>query len=229
MATRGYASDLTDAQWATLAPLLAPSGLGRPLQHDLRVLTNAILYVLRTGCQWRMLPQDFPPWSTVYHHFRKWRDSGTWEAVTQTLRQQVRSARSGRPTPARRSSIFRSVQNHGKRGPRGYDGGKRVNRPEAPYLGGYCGLATGSGGASADIQDRDGAFAVLEQAAHRRGRWHSLGRRGLSRAVCALGSRSVGLDHRDWATRGRTQSASPCSRAAGWWSGLSPGWVVAGA
>ena len=100
MATRGYASDLTDAQWATLAPLLAPSGLGRPLQHDLRVLTNAILYVLRTGCQWRMLPQDFPPWSTVYHHFRKWRDSSTWEAVTQTLRQQVRVRQERAPHPS---------------------------------------------------------------------------------------------------------------------------------
>ncbi len=70
MTKPGYDSDLTDAQWAQPSPLLPPPGRGRPRQHELRVLINAILYVLRTGCQWRMLPHDFPPWSTVYHHFR---------------------------------------------------------------------------------------------------------------------------------------------------------------
>ena len=90
MAKRSYASDLTDEQWRLLAPLLAPSGLGRPPQHDLRSITNAILYVLRTGCQWRMLPHDFPPWSTVYHHCRQWRADGTWAAVMPAWRQQVR-------------------------------------------------------------------------------------------------------------------------------------------
>ena len=88
MAKRSYTIDLTVEHWRLLAPLLAPSGLGRPLQHDLRIITDAILYVLRTGCQWRILPHDFPPWATVYHHCRKWRDDGAWAAVIHAWRQQ---------------------------------------------------------------------------------------------------------------------------------------------
>ena len=99
MTKPGYDSDLTDAQWAHLSPLLPPPGLGRPRQHEVRVLINAILYVLRTGCQWRLLPHAFPPWSTVYHHFRKWRDDDTWEPVMQALRQQVRVHSDRAPQP----------------------------------------------------------------------------------------------------------------------------------
>jgi transposase len=100
MAQPGYDSDLTDAQWARLAPLLPPPGIGHPQQHDLRVIVNAILYVLRTGCQWRLLPKDFPPWSTVYHHFRKWRDEGTWEEVMHALRRQERQRVGRDPEPS---------------------------------------------------------------------------------------------------------------------------------
>jgi putative transposase len=100
MTKPGYDSDLTDAQWAHLSPLLPPPGRGRPRQHEVRVLINAILYVLRTGCQWRLLPHDFPPWSTVYHHFRKWRDDDTWEPVMQALRQQVRVHSDRAPQPS---------------------------------------------------------------------------------------------------------------------------------
>jgi len=100
MAKEGYDSDVTDEQWTQLAPLLPPAGLGRPQQHDLRIIINALLYVLRTGCQWRMLPHDFPPWSTVYHHFRKWRDDGAWEPVLQALRQQARVHSDRDPQPS---------------------------------------------------------------------------------------------------------------------------------
>lgn len=76
MARNRYPTDLTAGQWAQLVPLLLPPGIGPPLRHERRVLVNAILYVLRSGCPWRLLPQDFPPGSTVYHHCRKWRDEG---------------------------------------------------------------------------------------------------------------------------------------------------------
>ncbi len=100
MARPRYPSDLTDAEWVVLAPLV-PSVRpgGRPAHHDRRELVNGILYVLRTGCQWRALPHDLPPWGTVWWYFRCWRDDGTWERITTSLREQAR--RVGRePTPS---------------------------------------------------------------------------------------------------------------------------------
>ena len=100
MAQKCYPTDLTEAQWAQLAPLLPPPGIGPPLRHAQRVLVNAILYVLRSGCPWRLLPHDFPPWSTVYHHFRKWRDEGVWAEVMHALRRQERQRRDRAPEPS---------------------------------------------------------------------------------------------------------------------------------
>ena len=91
-----YPSDLSDAQWAVLAPLLPPpKPTGRPRVVDRRELVNAILYVLRTGCPWRHLPHDLPQWSTTQSCFRRWRLDGTWERVHAALRERVRE-RAGR-------------------------------------------------------------------------------------------------------------------------------------
>ena len=99
-----YPSDLTDAQWAKLKPLLEdPVGNrhagGRPRKYTLRRVTDAVLYVVKTGCQWRQMPVDFPPWQTVYQQFRTWRLRGTWERVTKSLREQGRKAGGRSPTP----------------------------------------------------------------------------------------------------------------------------------
>lgn len=86
-----YPSDLTEAQWDRIRPLVPPvKPGGRPSSVPRRELLNAILYVLRSGCTWRMLPHDFPPWSTAYHYFRCWRLDGTWERIQDALREQVR-------------------------------------------------------------------------------------------------------------------------------------------
>ena len=100
MTPKGYPTDLTEAQWAQLRPLLPPPGIGPPLRHEQRVLVNAILYILRSGGPWRLLPHDFPPWSTVYHHFRKWRNEGVWQEVMHTLRHQERQRRNRHPAPS---------------------------------------------------------------------------------------------------------------------------------
>jgi putative transposase len=93
MARPRYPSDLTDGQWRVLAPLVpAAKPGGRPRSADEREVMNAILYVLRNGVVWRALPHDFPPWQTVYHYFSAWRRDGTWEAIQEALREQVRAA-----------------------------------------------------------------------------------------------------------------------------------------
>ena len=86
-----YPSDLTDAQWAVLSTVLVvTSAAGRPLKHDLQEIVNAILYVVRTGIQWRALPHDFPKWNTIYYHFRKWCLDGTWQTLNTRIRHQER-------------------------------------------------------------------------------------------------------------------------------------------
>ncbi|PSO58694.1 MAG: IS5/IS1182 family transposase, partial [Cyanobacteria bacterium QH_7_48_89] len=85
--TPGYPTRLSDAQWEILAVYFAAdSPLGRPRKTNLRAVVEAILYVLRAGCPWRMLPSDFPPWQTVYGYFRRWRDNGTWQRIHRYLR-----------------------------------------------------------------------------------------------------------------------------------------------
>ena len=101
MMRQGYPTDLTDAQWAILAPLIpAAKPGGRPRSVDPREVANAILYHLRNGGTWRSLPHDLPPWKTVYHYFRAWRLDGTWEAVHDALRDRVRAAAGRHASPS---------------------------------------------------------------------------------------------------------------------------------
>jgi transposase len=100
-----YPSDLTDKQWAELEPLLKPPrgqrhAGGRPRKYELRRVVDALLYVVKTGCQWRQLPSNFPPWLSVHQQFRAWRDDGTWERVTRALREQGRKAKGRNATPS---------------------------------------------------------------------------------------------------------------------------------
>jgi putative transposase len=98
---KDYPSDLTDAEWTILASLLPPpKRLGRPARVDRREVVNAILYVLRTGCQWRYLPEGFPNWNTVYWYFLRWQDDGTWERITDSLRRRLRLQLGRNPEPS---------------------------------------------------------------------------------------------------------------------------------
>jgi transposase len=103
MPRRPYPSDLSDAQWQALAPLIpAAKPGGRPRRVDMREVVNAILYIARQGATWRALPHDYPPWRTVYHYFRAWRLDGTWERVHDALRDRVRveAGRAASPSAA---------------------------------------------------------------------------------------------------------------------------------
>lgn len=101
MNRKPYPSDLTDAQWQELAPLLpAAKPGGRPRTVDMREVINAILYVLRSGCTWRMVPHDLPPWCTAWGYFRRWRKNGTWERIHDALRPKVREMEGREPSPS---------------------------------------------------------------------------------------------------------------------------------
>jgi putative transposase len=101
MTRRAYPTDLTDAQWAILEPSVpAPKPGGRPAKHPRREIVNAMLYVLRGGIAWRLLPHEFPPWQTVYDYFRLWRMDGTWERINATLRERVRVKAGRDPQPS---------------------------------------------------------------------------------------------------------------------------------
>lgn len=96
-----YPTDLTDAEWQKIEPHLpAPKPGGRPRLHSIREILNAIFSIVRSGCTWRMLPHDLPPWKTVYHYFRLWRKDGTWEKINAALREEVRVAASREPEPS---------------------------------------------------------------------------------------------------------------------------------
>ena len=116
---RAYPSDLSDAQWAELSPLLPPDKpRGHPRTVDLREVVNGIPYVLRGGIRWRMLPHDLPPWGTVWWYFRQWRIDGTWEGVEEALRPQVREAEGRAATPSGAIIDSQSVRTTEKGAPR---------------------------------------------------------------------------------------------------------------
>ena len=101
MTRKSYPSDLRDREWQLLEPLLPPPKPGgRPIKYSRREVVNAIRYVLRTGCAWRMLPHDLPPWRTTFHYFRTWRRDGTWERVHSALRDQVRVSQGRDASPS---------------------------------------------------------------------------------------------------------------------------------
>lgn len=100
-ARKSYPTDLNDKQWALIAPLIPPPKFGgRPRDTDMREIMNAVVYVVKSGCDWRMLPHDFPQWDLVYHYFRAWKQDGTWKNIHDTLRGKLRKklGRNSEPT-----------------------------------------------------------------------------------------------------------------------------------
>ena len=161
-----YATDLTDAQWSLIEPILPePNLTGRHEKHPRREIVNAIFYLLRTGCAWRMLPHDLPPWQTVYRYFRRWSTNGTVDAIHDRLRDRLRDTDGRDPMVSAGIIDAQSVKGADTVGARtrGYDAGKRINGRKRHIVVDTLGLLLLVSVTTAGLQDRTAAHRVLEQ------------------------------------------------------------------
>src|SRR6202051_823708 len=159
-----YASDMTDSEWALIARRMpARRHLGRPREVDLRKGGRAILFFLSSGCQWRALPKEFPPYSTVQGYFYAWRDTGRWQKIVTALVRKSRRKLGRKPRPAAAVIDSQSAPTTHAGGPRGYDAGKRIYGRKRHIVTDTNGLLLGVHVHPANVQDCHGAVLLLKK------------------------------------------------------------------
>jgi putative transposase len=163
-----YPTDLSDAQWDLLNSLLPqrawhPGGRGRPPSCDVRDIVNGILSLAKTGCQWRMIPQDFGHWSTIYGYFKRWRHDGVWATLMETLRQWARRGVGRQPEPSAGSIDSQRIKTATQSEDLGFDGNKKIKGRQRHLLVDTLGLIIAVVGTDASTDDRLGLVALLRQ------------------------------------------------------------------
>lgn len=157
-----YASDLTDDEWGLIFPFMPPSSpLGRPRLVDLRTIMNAILYMAATGCQWRQIPREFAPFTTVQGYFYRWSSDGTLGRINHELVMQARERAGREPTPTASVIDSQSVKTTEAGGPHGFDAGKKIKGRKRHIITDTLGHLVEIDVHPADTQDRDGAVGVI--------------------------------------------------------------------
>jgi putative transposase len=164
-----YPSDLSDSQWLLLEPLFTdlPVKRGRKRWRDPRDIIDAVLYLNKTGCQWRQLPIDFPPWKTVYNTFRKWQKDGTWEAILELLNEMVRVKEGRKPMPSYGLLDSQSVKSSSPGEQRAYDGNKKVKGRKRHIMVDVLGLLLCVFVHAANIHDTKAAGVVMTKSLER--------------------------------------------------------------
>jgi putative transposase len=164
MKRKTYPTDLSDEQWKLLASMLPlPEQLGRKRSVDLRAVFNALCYLTRSGCQWRLLPKEYPKWQTVYYYFRLWRDAECFIVINDTLRQRLRRALGKQAHPSAAIIDSQSVKTDEQASSKGYDAGKKVKGRKRHILVDTLGLLLKAKVLTADVQDRDGAKMLFSE------------------------------------------------------------------
>ena len=187
MESRRCPTDLSDQEWRCIGPHLPkPTGQGRPRLHGLRAILDAVFYVLKSGCPWRLLPKDFPPWKSVYDWFRRWRIDGTWERLNTELRKRLRCHLGRVPHPSAGIVDSQSVRTTGVGGnERGFDPAKKVRGRKRHLLVDTEGLVLEARVHNAKVPDQDGIRLLLDPARDRLGRlshvWVDAGYQGRGR------------------------------------------------